>query len=182
MEAALAQHYEALWGPPARVARFDKPGASVGVRKWEASERTGGVVMYATLGGATLAAAGHGAEHRYEYFVGLLPERDDVAATLALLAPIGWTEALGDGHTVEVQGGLWPGTRMDCWLLAHPQVAVVPDLVHGATHVRWLQAVPLYPAERTWKAVHGAASLWARWEAEGVPFWNPDRQEWHSDE
>lgn len=175
---ALENHYGAFWGPPARTALFDKIGVSIAVWKWDATDRTGGVAMYATLGGSGSPAAGLATEHRYEYFVGLLPEQDDVAAGLALLCPYGWIHPLGDGHTVEVDGGLWPGSGMDCWLLAHPEEVVVPDLVQDGTHVQWLQEVPLFPAERTWKAVHGANNLWAHWQADEVPFWSPEREPW----
>ena len=152
----------------------------MGVWKWHATERTGGVAVYATLGGADVPVAGHGARHRYEYFVGLAPERDDVAAALALLPGFAGREGLGDGHTVEVEGGLWPGSPMNCWLLAQPQSgAFVPDaFVFGALQVQWLQAVPLHPQERSWKAVHGADALWAAWESAGVPVWDANRRPW----
>ena len=175
MEGVLRQHYERLWGVPSREAEFRKEDGAVRVLKWDADARTGDVVMYATLGASAHPVAGRSMSRRLEYFLGLLPQQDDVAATLALLGPATWAEPMADGHTVEVEGVLWPGTTMNCWLLAEPQEPTVPSLLHRELHVEWLQAVPLYPSERTWKAVHGAEALWARWQADVVPFWKPEQ-------
>lgn len=178
MEGVLRRHYEGLWGVPSREAEFRKDGNSVRVLKWDADARTGEVVLYATLGASAHPAAGRSAAHRLEYFLGLLPQQDDSAATLALLGPATWAEPMGDGHTVEVDGVLWRGTDMNCWLLAEPQELTVPPLLYDGLHVQWLQAVPLYPSERTWKAVHGPEALWTRWQADLVPFWDPHRPCW----
>lgn len=179
MEATLREHYEALWGAPSREASFRKAAATVTVLKWDATERTGDVVVYASLGGWKAESPAQPA-HRQEYVLGLLPELDDSAATFALLGGRG-ADLLGDGDSLQVEGGLWAGTGMDSWLLAEPRSPLVPELVHDGLHVRWLQAVPLYPSERTWKVVNGAARLWAAWEAAGVRFWDPRRPVWSND-
>jgi Suppressor of fused protein (SUFU) len=82
---------------------------------------------------------------------------------------------VGHGHTVEIDEGLWPGTAMNAWLLVSPVDGIVRRLDFAGLHVEFLQAIPLFPEERTWKAVHGVESLLIAWRNEGVQFWNPRR-------
>jgi hypothetical protein len=144
---------------------------TVGVLKWSAHRNGLGVALYVT---ATERVTTMGRErHHVEFLVGLSPEEDGCASALATLPVAAASEVVGHAHTFEVQDGLWPGTGMNCWLLLR-QSLVPAGQVEG-TQVDYLQAVPLYPAERTWKAVHGADALLAAWEAQGVPFWDPHR-------
>lgn len=122
--------------------------------------------------------AGHDPNHRVEFFVGLAPERDDVASALAALGPYPAREgaALDHGHTVQADGPLWPGTQMETFLVLHPLSDFLPPLeLPDGLHVDFLQGVPLFDAERAFKAEHGAEALLDRREKTGVPFWNPER-------
>lgn len=150
----------------------------VRVLRWDAETSPEGVFMYATMGVSTRPAEGHSPDHRLEYFVGLLPPQDDAALAFAQLAAVTWNEPMDHGHTVEMDGPLWPGTDMNCWLVTTPLVEIVPPLLHDGLHVQWLMAIPLYPSERTWKAVHGLEALVSQWEAEEVPYWDPHRPLW----
>jgi hypothetical protein len=150
--------------------RASEPHA-VGVLKWSPERNGLGVALYVTATERVLPKDQGG--HQVEFLVGLSPEEDGCASALATLPVAATSEAVGHAHTFEVQDGLWPGTDMNCWLLLNQ--SLVPAGQVAGMQVDYLQAVPLYPAERTWKTVHGADALLAAWEAQGVPFWDPHR-------
>lgn len=179
LDAAVRDAYRARWGPPARSAAFQVGGLSAEVLKWP--ERTSeGVALYAAIGASAYAAPGRPPGHRSEFYVGLLPERDEIASPLAALALYGRREgvALGDGDTVPSDGPLWPGTTMAALLITRPRREIMPALVlDGGLHVEFLQVTPIHPSERRFKAARGADALWAHWEQSAVEFWNRDRPE-----
>jgi hypothetical protein len=168
-------HYLQLWGEPSRVAEFrrtDQPLVRVG--KWPSESDGRGVTLYATDGVSVgLDGARHG--HGYEVFVGLSPAEDRCASALAALATTAREKGIGPAHTMEAEGGLWPGSPMTGWLLAAQVEEVLPPVEFDSVHIIFLQALPLYPQERTWKAVHGTDALLMRWREQQVPFWDPHR-------
>jgi len=175
---AVRDLYRAHWGEPSRRARFEVGEFSIEVYKWAADANPEGVALYATVGASEQPMAGHDPNHRVEFFVGLVPERDDVASALAALGLYSAREgvALDHGHTVPADGPLWPGTQMETFLVLRPLSDFLPALeLSDGLHVDFLQAVPLFDAERAFKAEHGAEALLDRWEKAGVPFWNPER-------
>ena len=118
-------------------------------------------------------------DHRVEFFVGLLPERDDVASPLAGLALYVRREqvAVGHGHTVAADGPLAPGTNMRRFIVMRPRAAFIEPLkLRDGTHVEFLQAIPIFEFELAFKAVYGADALLEHWESVGVPFWDPSRR------
>jgi hypothetical protein len=171
----IRDHYIARWGPPRREGTFtanDPEGPlTVSVGKWLPEQTTQGVTIYASWRSRQGLAP-------VEFYVGFRPENDDVADSFALLSRFASRSMVNDGDTVEVEGGLWPGTRMNAWLVASPPQPVIANLDLHGIHVHFLQAIPLYPAERTWKAVHGRDALMQRWEQALVEFWDPNRRPW----
>jgi len=175
---AVRDLYRAHWGEPSRQARFEVGEFDIEVYKWAADANPEGVALYATIGASARPMAGRDPSHRVEFFLGLVPERDDVASALAALGLYSAREGteLDHGHTVPADGPLWPGTPMQTFLVLHPLSDFLPPLeLPDGLHVDFLQAVPLFDAERAFKAEHGAEALLARWERDGVPFWNPER-------
>lgn len=174
----VGKHYRTLWGEPSRTASFHLSGHKVDVLKWSAEKTAEQVNIYATVGASAHVVSGYDNEHRLEFFVGLKPAQDDVARPLAMLAleaVVNRTE-LGHGHSVTFPEPLWRGTPMSGFLVLRPASNVVPPLgLAGGLHVDFLQAIPVFQSEVEFKTGHKAEGLLQRWEAAGVPFWNPNR-------
>lgn len=175
---AVRDLYRAHWGEPSRRARFEIGESAIEIFKWAANANPEGVALYATLGASAHSMVGRDPNHRVEFFLGLVPERDEVASALAALGlyPAREGVALDHGHTVPADGPLWPGTQMRSFLVLRPLKDFLPPLeLSDGLHVDFLQAVPLFDSERAFKSEHGAEALLNRWEQDGVPFWNPER-------
>lgn len=175
---AVRDLYRAHWGEPSRRARFEIGDWSIEVYKWAADANPEGVALYATVGTSERPMPSRDAAHRVEFLLGLMPERDDVASALAALGlyPAREGVALDHGHTVPADGPLWPGTAMCSFLVLHPLSDFLPPLeLPGGLHVEFLQAVPVFDAERAFKSKHGAEALLEIWERASVPFWDPRR-------
>lgn len=175
---AVRDFYRAHWGEPSRLARFEIGEFEIEAHKWAADANPEGVALYATVGASARPMIGRDPNHRAEFFVGLVPERDDVVSALAALGLYSAREgvALDHGHTVPADEPLWPGTAMRSFLVLRPLSNFLPPLdLPDGLHVDFLQAVPLFDAERAFKSVHGVEALLDRWEKAGVPFWNPER-------
>jgi hypothetical protein len=175
---AVRDLYRAHSGEPTRQALFEVGEFAIEIYKWAADANPEGVALYATLGASACPMAGRDPKHRVEFFLGLVPERDEVASALAALGLYSAREgvALDHGHTVPAEGPLWPGTKMRTFLVLRPLKDFFPPLeLPDGLHVDFLQAVPLFDSERAFKSEHGTEALLNRWEQAGVPFWNPER-------
>ena len=178
LEVAIRNLYLARWGNPSRQGRFDVVDVPVDVYKWDASPDTLGVALYATVGASEFAPPGHHPTHRVEFLIGLLPPKDEVAKPLAMLASYQRREAtaLDHGHSVTFAEPFWPGTELQTFLVMRPFPDVLETLeLPGSIHVGFLQVIPLFPVEQSFKAAHGADELMLRLEEAGVPFWDPGR-------
>jgi hypothetical protein len=148
----------------------------VEVYKWDPEATPEGVALYATIGASELPLVGHDPAHRAEFFVGLLPAKDDIARPLAMLASHSAHEktALDHGHTVIFLEPFWAGTSLRTFLVMRPVSEILPTLgLPGGVHVEFLQAIPLFQSELAFKKANGAEALLRRWEESGVPFWDP---------
>jgi hypothetical protein len=175
---AVRETYRAQWGESARKARFEVEDFAIEVLKWDAGGNREGVNIYATVGASAYPVAGRSLAHRYEFFIGLLPARDEIASGLAALGLYSAREKveLDHGHTVPTGDPPWPGSAMIAFLVVRPLSEFLPAIqLPDQVHVEFLQAIPIYASERAFKASHGAEALLERWEKAGVPFWNPDR-------
>jgi len=135
--------------------------------------------MYATAGASDHVPKGYPADHRLEFYVGLMPAKDEVAKPLAMLAldTMATKVELGHGHSVTFPEPLWKGTAMSGFLLLQPVVAVIPPLLlSDGIHVEFLQAIPVFQSEVSFKAERGAEGLLERWKAAGLAFWDPRRR------
>lgn len=175
---AITGHLEALWGEPARAAWFQREdGRSYAISKWLPAVTKEGVFLYVTTGASLSPGTGGPSDHRTEFFLGLDEEVDGVAPTLAAVASYAADRGvdLGHGHTIPAGGSLWTGTEMDHILILRQRREVVPSVRLDATHVEFLQAVPLYQSERDRKVKLGLDGFLEEWEELGVPFWSPRR-------
>jgi hypothetical protein len=173
----MRKAYAALWGPPSRKAGFHKDALEVEIQKWTADANPEGVALYATLGSSRFPVPGWDPSHRLEFILGLLPERDEVASSLAALALYSQREgeALDHGNTVPAEGPLWPGTTMDGFLVMRPVSPLVQITNLDGMHIEVLQAIPTYKAERDLLREKPADELLTDWQQDGVPFWEPER-------
>jgi hypothetical protein len=146
------------------------------ILKWTPAQSGEGVFLYATLGASAPRISG--GTHRVEYFVGLTPERDEVASPLAGLALYAhdFDTSLDHGQSVPSDEPLWPGTPMRRFLVLRPQSPILgPIRVQGGAHVQLMQAIPIFDEEMTFNADNGVDALLSHWAAEGVPFWDSTR-------
>jgi Suppressor of fused protein (SUFU) len=177
---AVRDLYRARWGEPSRRAQFSVGDLDIEVLKWNAGTSTEGVALYATLGASSRPTKGRDPNHRVEFFVGLLPEKDEVASSLAALGLYSAREGieLDHGHTVPADIPLWPGSKMSAFLVMRPRVDFLPalDLSEGL-HVEFLHAIPIFESDRAFKSKYGAEAMMKRWEEAGVAFWDPGRPE-----
>lgn len=175
---AVPDLYRAHWGEPSRQARFEVGEFDIEVFKWAADANPEGVGLYATVCASSRPMVGGDPNHRVESFLGLVPERDDVASALAALSLYLAREgvALDPATPTRPMGRCGRERRCKTFLVLHPLRDFLPplDLPNGL-HVDFLQAVPMFDAERAFKSEHGAEALLDRWEKAGVPFWNPER-------
>jgi hypothetical protein len=149
------------------------------VHKWAPDANPEGVALYATDGMSAEIVPGDDPEHRLELFLGLLPEKDDAARPLAMLASYPAREgiALAHGHSVSFPEPLWSHSELHAFLVMRALSEMVPTLRLGnGTHVEFLQAIPIFPSELAFKAKNGAGELVRAWELAGVPFWDPGRK------
>lgn len=174
---AVEDHYILYMGEPDRNAQFVIGGHSAEVFKWEPSEATHGVTLYATIGGSQNSESSS-LQHRNEIFTRFLPEEDRCANTVAMLALDGLMHGstLVHGSTVTYPEPLWPGTDMHTYLVLESSSTTIPVLLlPGNVHVEFLQAVPVHRAELEYKTKHGVDQLLQAWHDFGEDFHNPSR-------
>lgn len=174
----VKQHYVAVFGEPSQRASLRIDSYPAEVFKWDAAANPHGVAFYASVGASRDLLSGIDPSHRVEFFIGLLPEQDGVARSLAMvtLDPVLHGSTLGPGQTLAYPEPLWSGTEMSSFLILRPQVEMVPDLVlDDSVHVEFLQLVPLYAGELGFKVARGADALMVEFERAAVPFWDPNR-------
>jgi hypothetical protein len=176
--SAVKAHYRARWGAPSRTARFSVADFATEVLKWDADRNPEQVNLYATVGASAHVIDGHDVNHRLELFVGLSPAQDDVAKALAALVAETVLNhvALADGISVTFSEPLWPGTDMRSFLVLRPRVEIIPALALRGQHVEFMQAIPVFAPEVSYKTRHGAQDLLNAWRAAAVAFWNPARE------
>jgi hypothetical protein len=107
----VESYYLKKWGKTAREAAFERDNVAIKVLKWSASEATGGVTLYATLGASDHPPTSGEPSHRHEFFLGFSPECDDVAESMAGLGAYTYDTGrdLGPGHIYRVDdGGFYP--------------------------------------------------------------------------
>jgi hypothetical protein len=174
---AVRDAYRARWGDPARSARFEIGDLVIEVLKWEARDHPEQVTLYATVGTSARPLAGRSPAHRLEFFLGMLPARDEIASAFAALGayPVRENAVIGHGHTIPAGGPLWPTSPMSTFLVVRSRPGFLPPLDTGDAHVDFLQAIPIFESERAFKVKHGVEALLDRWEKAGVPFWDPGR-------
>jgi hypothetical protein len=172
---AVREQYRETWGQPAMRTQLDVDGAAVAVYKWAADSNAHGVAMYATVGASDRPVPGRAEDDRVEFYVGLVPEHDEVCDALAALTSHAEREGvtLDHGQAVTVNRPLWPGTHMQSFLVVRPTPPMLPPIAlrHGP-RIEFLQAVPLNHNQGEFKSEHGTDALLDLWKQAGVPYWD----------
>lgn len=163
------------FGPPSREAEFLSPDAlKIVIWKWKEGIIDEGVCIYATIGATETLI---GSEQRCEFFLGLSPEVDDVAETLAEVAlhGVGNGKVPAYGDTVTMSNRLWSGTVIRTLLFSSGGDEIIPPITNSAATVEFIQLVPLFPNELEYKKRFGEAALWEQFEAQEIDYWNAQR-------
>ncbi|MFR9755049.1 suppressor of fused domain protein [Streptomyces sp. TR06-5] len=175
----VRSYYAEDWGTPDREAFFQKGKYIIGVLKWQASDCTQGVNVYATVGASDYSLPGFGMEHRQEFFVGLAPECDEIASPLARLGIYAQLagRSLAAGHAYSAPQGLIEGSDLSGFILLAPLDGMpAPVELADGRHVDFLMAIPVFKEELEFASKHGVDYLMGAMESSQVPFWNPTRR------
>lgn len=173
---AIRRYYEAKWGAPARLARFEAFGHAIEVYKWTEEAADEGVAIYATNGASAGVASWD--SHRIEFFVGFHPEFDGIAPALSLLATYPLRGGgVSTGDTVTLGDPLWPGAPVSTFLIV-PQIEELlePLALADGTHVQFCQVMPISKAEVEMKRQHGAVWLLGELNDRGIATWMHQRK------
>jgi hypothetical protein len=177
--AEIQSHYEATFGPSSGEKSFDSDGAEITVVRLPAPGADLSHHLYATVGGSRYPLPGAPDGHRLEFYAELVPDVSNIGRVLAVLAmyPIREGLALGDSHTVDIQRPVSALSLMHQVLLFRPSNEFLSPLVSKVSgiHVDFLQVVPVYESEVSFKQRHGLRALFKLWESAKVEFWNPGR-------
>jgi hypothetical protein len=171
----IAEYYHSKYGAPAREAEFTSPdGAVIQVFKWDEEQTDEGVTMYATLGANV--ALGDSSES-CEFFIGMTPSADSIVVALAEVAlhGNGSKDVPSSGDTISLAYELWKGTKAKSFMFTDGDEIVPPTKNEEGKPVGFIQLVPLFDSELSYKKNHGENALWERFEEKNVPYWDSSR-------
>jgi hypothetical protein len=174
----VAAHYERLRGAPSRRAHFAVEGAAVDILKWNPDANREGVTRYATVGLSDYAIDREHPRPRFEFFLGLLPELDEAARPLAIVASYQFEWDARSPQETPSRSRNRCGRRRRCerfsWAGTGPEVIQAVARPND-THVEFLQLIPVFQEEIAFKQRAGTTGLIERWKSRGVEFWDPHR-------
>ena len=169
----MLKYYESILGRPDKEVKFvDKEGHTVFIYKWRNTKED--VPIYSTNGASKFLTAQEG--KRCEFFIGLTPEVDSIAESLAEIAleGIGSNVAPNYGDSITLSEPLWDGTEMRSMLFERGS-EIFPPVRIGENHIHFIKLIPLFDNELSFKKKYGREKLWNRFEEKLVPFWKSDR-------
>lgn len=175
---AVAGAYAGLWGKPARTTRFEVEKYLVEVLKWDARPSSDGLAIYATLGASAYPLPDSPLSLRRELFIGLSRPCDKIAGSLAALSlySVRVGVAVDHGHTVPSDGPLWPRSPMSSFVVLRPKGGFLPPLeLAEGFRVEFLQAIPIYESERSYKKTYGMGALMECFTEARTALSDPDR-------
>jgi hypothetical protein len=175
LQKGIAEHYRSVLGEPSREAQFvPRDGPPIQIWKWSKSVCRQGVNLYATIGASLALTKG---SRRVEFLIGLDPDADDIAGSLAEVAlhGVGTGGAPAFGDTTTLAAPLWKGTAMQSFLFTTGGDEKIPSLV-AHPRVEFVQLVPLFPEEVAFKKKHGEPALWEVFKSIRAPYWDPWRR------
>jgi len=169
------EYYEGRFGLPDRQADFKSPaGTAIEVFKWSEDRSGEGVAIYATSGASHIFgddALG------CEFFLGLTPEADDIVHALAeaALHGSGSPKVPDFGDSIALSYNLWQGTEARSFLFTNGDEIIQPTKI-GSKELRFIQLVPLFDSELSYKKSKGEIALWKKFEEMTIPYWSSTRK------
>lgn len=172
----VLNNYLAMYGEPTRKAKYkSSDGKTIQIFKWDEDQTDEGVVMYATLGASFILGD---IEESCEFFIGLTPNADDISDALAEVAlhGNGTVDIPDSGDTVTLSYELWHGTKARSFMFTDGDEIVPPMKDEHGRQVWFIQLVPLFDEELSYKKEHGEDALWEAFESDEVPYWCSSRE------
>lgn len=151
-------HYARRWGSPTQSSAYEVDSQEIHIYKWDIHDTDEGVIMYATNGASGVEYDGH----RVEFFTGMYPGPDEIAASLAIISTFPLlSRPIGKGESITLQQPLWDGTPMCTFLVVPPRLKgfFSPLTLPDGSHIEFLQVVPIHEAELELKKIRGAEWL-----------------------
>jgi len=108
-----------------------------------------------------------------EFYLGLRPERDEIASSLADLALYAKRQnvIVDHGHTISAEKPFWTNTEMHHFLVSRSSAPLLdPIELENDIHVEFLQVTPIFESELRYKKKHQAEGLLDLWESRHVAF------------
>lgn len=172
----VEEYLHARWGEPARSATFWGDGNDVSVSKWDSSQNGEGVTLYVTSG-ASVRVCDVASGRRIEFVLGFMPEQDDAAKSLAMLAgSVASGSNVDRGHTVTLLDEFWPGSQFYSFMILPAIEPTIPLLrLDDGTHVEFLEVMPLYGAELELKKSHSAEWVMGEFNDRNIVWSSPTR-------
>ncbi|TRU30552.1 MAG: hypothetical protein EWV92_21965 [Microcystis aeruginosa Ma_MB_S_20031200_S102] len=173
----LREHYVAVVGSePEYHEMRTRSGESVGVFEWPKGTSRMGVHLYASAG-----ATRHGPgarEHAVELFLGVNTGSDAVKEGFANLILSVLKSNTVPQHGVFVAGN-WKvikGRKFTGWVLTERPDDLIPKLqLADGRHVVFLDALPVFPEEASYRRGNRSDELFEIWEESGLKSWDLDR-------
>jgi len=173
---SIEEYYLEKFGKPARQAEYLSPeGHKIEIYKWDEQQTNKGVAMYATIGASDVLG---GSSSGCEFFIGLTPEVDDIAQTLADISLHGrGNQSIPDsGDSITLSYPLWRGTKAKTFLFTSGD-EIIPPVQIDEKEVVFRQLVPLFETELDYKKENGEQELWSAFESKQVPYWDSGRSQ-----
>ncbi len=174
-ENLISSYYIEKYRKPQREAVFVAPaGDRIEIYKWDETQTGEDVAIYATLGANSVLGA---PDAGCEFFIGLTPDADDIVEALAEVAlhGNGTTRVPSRGDTITLAYPLWQSTEMRSFLFTDGTEIIEPA-TFGEKQITFLQLVPLFESELSFKEQHGESGLWKSFEKNLVPYWDSARK------
>jgi len=163
----IRTYYESRYGEPDRIARFTtQQGQVLHIYKWRAEGNPEGVALYATDGARFMQRSG---KSGCEFFIGLLPEVDEIVTAMAEVAVAGngSQSPPNVGDTVSIPFLLEGPGSIHTFLFSSGEV-IMPRLDNGNESIVFMKLVPLFPSELEFKKKFGEEALWDAFRARVV--------------
>ena len=175
MIKSIEKYYVQKFGNPnKRFELKDSSGTNIILLKWEEGNNEEGVCIYATIGASSILGD---KDMGCEFFIGLIPEQDDVIYSLAEAAVDGngSKNIPLSGDTITLTYDLWKGTHAKTYMFRNDDLLLEPIILEGK-HIRFIKLIPLFSNELEYKKTHGEKALIEKFELLNVPFWDPKRK------
>lgn len=170
----IEAHYVSIFGEPDKKQVYQTKTNSFNVLFWSPQKTGEDVYIFATIGAYSVMGT---PVHGCEFFFGLTDLPNSLADSLAEVAldGNGTGRIPSSGDTISLAFPLWDGTQAQTYMFTDGGEEIIPNLRRGDTIIEFVQLVPLFSSEVSYKKAHGDAALWQYFEHNEIAYWEPDR-------